>query len=98
MVTWAKSITTRKLHECWGCGKKIKSGRRARYVTTVDDGFHHAYYCEVCVSILDHREIWECDEGISQGDVYYGDRRLWVETALELREERREITMTAGKT
>ena len=74
-----KIVKTRKKQSCWGCARQFPAGAILRKVVTVDAGdFNSSYWCIVCDT------LWkECgyrdDEGISQGDMKYGDLISWEE-------------------
>ena len=50
-----KYVTTRKPHECWGCGRKFQKGSSLQYVKAVDNGvISGVYWCEVCQHVLNN--------------------------------------------
>ena len=64
-----KTVTTRKLHPCFGCRKWIAVGVKAQYHSGVFGGDFNSYYlCETCDDWLnDHRDYF--DDGFSAGDI-----------------------------
>lgn len=46
-----RTVTARKSHKCYECGRDISAGERYRYVFTVYDGWPDSYHtCIHCVS------------------------------------------------
>lgn len=72
---YIKIVKTKKLHQCFGCFKKIKKGEIAELSThIIDDKIYSIYLCKDCIEHVnkycnkcDHK----CDDvdGFSQGYV-----------------------------
>ena len=69
MHTWRKRVKTKKEHQCWGCGEVYPSGIEMEYVTNVDGGFYHSYWCDVCCALISKLERWELEDGFLIGDL-----------------------------
>ncbi len=66
----SKFVTTRKPHQCWGCGEAFPAGTRMDYTTGVFCGdFYSSYYCEDCHDWLAHADPEYFQDGIGFGDV-----------------------------
>lgn len=87
-IIGAKTVKTRKVHNCVGCERNIPAGTKMNVVTYTDGDIFHAYWCPVCQHILDETLIE--DEFIPEGEVKNGNREHWEEI-------RREVEDGKGK-
>lgn len=79
-----KSVTTRKAHKCWGCGREFPKGSDLRYIVSVDQGeFGSSYWCEVCDECW-NRQGYDTDDGINMGDMRHNDPEAWEECRKEI--------------
>lgn len=73
-----KEVKIRRDRSCYGCCDKYKQGDPMYHHTGVsEDGFWHAYYCEICNTFLEDEIKW-CDyeDGIGDGDLREDNRYL----------------------
>jgi hypothetical protein len=67
MLRRTKEVTTRKMHECWGCCKTFPAGTKMQ-ATTETDGptILTVYWCAKCLDIMsDYQE----DDLIGRGEL-----------------------------
>lgn len=66
----SRFVTTRKPHQCWGCGEMFPAGSRMEHTAGVWGGdFYSSYYCDTCHDWLVENQDYFLDNGIGLGDV-----------------------------
>ncbi len=79
----SKIVVTRKEHQCFGCNNIFPLGSRMHYTVSVESrDFLSAYWCLVCVAVMDDWDYEDC-QYIEQGSVKSGDPELWEEMKIE---------------
>jgi len=80
-----KIVTTRKLHNCWGCRCEIPIGSKVRYVTNVDAGnILSTYLCDICQELISEMDYWETEDGFTYGEIIDNMKEEWIEAKKSL--------------
>ena len=75
-----KTVTTRKPHFCWGCGRTFPARSQMRVTVTADGGaVDLAYWCEVCDEVMRSLDPYDLEEGFGLGDVKAEYPDEWTE-------------------
>lgn len=65
-----KKVKIKKDRSCYGCNDKYQKGNSMHLHTGVsEDGFWHAYFCEVCNEFLSEIKWDDYEDGIGDGDL-----------------------------
>lgn len=77
IIKWI-DVTTRKSHQCHGCGRTYPAKRKMVYATYVDGGdIVSCYWCDTCIKYLD--KYAESGEEFGFGEIYDNDKERWEE-------------------
>lgn len=85
-----KVVTTRKSHQCHGCGCIYLKGSKMRYSTYAVEGTVHAsYMCVTCDYIVEnHWFQWDLEDGIAFASVIENDIGFWESTKRDIESKR----------
>lgn len=81
-----RNVTTRKTHQCFGCGRFYPAKTSMGVTIFVDrKKIESVYWCPTCRAVMNRD--FEPGDDVGAGDVYAGDPDRWNEVNREIEAE-----------
>lgn len=91
-----RQVTTRKPHQCFGCGRTFPTGTLMGLIVQVDDGeFDRMYWCYICSAYW--HEYYQHGDEINEGELRTENPEGYAEFEAALTAEEKPCMLGARK-